>query len=134
MPNRTLHYLTGEQLELIHAGILAKSGGLFGTRTPGVLAGLETTSRQEVYGKELYPTIHEKAAVYARVIITQHPFLDGNKRSGIMAAFTFLEVNGYRMTATNDEVFDYAREIATHSPEIPSIASWLEAHCERVTM
>ena len=83
-------YLTAEQLELIHAGVLAKSGGLFGTREPGVIAGLGSSPRQSVFGKELHPTLFHKAAVYMHTIITQHPFLDGNKRIGIISAFTFL--------------------------------------------
>ncbi|HEX2792574.1 MAG TPA: type II toxin-antitoxin system death-on-curing family toxin [Candidatus Paceibacterota bacterium] len=123
-----LIYLTREQLELIHAGVLAKSAGLFGTREHGVLLGLEDSPRQEVFGKELYPTIFHKAAVYARTIITQHPFLDGNKRTGIMAALTFLDVNGHTITASDDDVFDEALAIATQKPEIEEIAAWLESH------
>lgn len=125
-------YLTAEQLELIHAGVLAKTGGLFGTREPGALAGLESSPRQSVFGKELHPTLFHKAAVYMRTIITQHPFLDGNKRTGMMSAFTFLEVNGYRMTATDDGVFEYALFVATEKPEGDIIARWLEAHTTKV--
>ena len=123
-------YLTAEQIELIHAGVLAKSGGLFGTRERGVLAGLESSPRQSVFGKELHPTLFHKAAAYIRTIIIQHPFLDGNKRTGMMSGFTFLEVNGYRITASDDEVFDLALVIATEKPEGDVIALWLEAHSE----
>lgn len=125
-------YLTAEQVELIHAGVLAKSGGLFGTREHGVLAGLESSPRQSVFGKELHPTLFHKAAAYMRTIINQHPFLDGNKRTGMMSGFTFLEVNGYRITASDDEVFEYALSIATEKPEGDSIALWLEEHSEVV--
>ena len=125
-------YLTVEQLELIHAGVLAKSGGLFGTRERGVIAGLESSPRQSVFGKELHPTLFHKAAVYMRTIITQHPFLDGNKRTGMMSAFTFLEVNGYRMTATDDEVFEYAIFMATEKPDGNVIALWLKSRATRV--
>jgi death on curing protein len=126
-------YLTAEQIELIHAGVLAKSGGLFGTREPGVLAGLESSPRQDVFGKELHPTLFHKTAVYMRTIITQHPFLDGNKRTGIMSSFTFLEVNGYRMIATDDEVFKYALFTATEKPDGDAIARWLESHATKVS-
>lgn len=121
-----IHILSAEQLELIHAGVLAKSGGLFGTREPNVLLKLESSPRQAVFGRELYPTLFHKAALYMRTIIAEHPFLDGNKRTGMMAAFTLLEVNGYRMTATDDNVFDYALIVATHKPEIDAIAIWLK--------
>lgn len=125
MPNI---YLTVEQLELIHAGVLAKSGGLFGTREPGVVAKLGSLPRQAVFGKELYPTMFHKAGVYLRTIITEHPFLDGNKRTGMMAAFTFLEVNGYQVTATDDDVFTFALVVATEKPEIGVVAEWLKSH------
>ncbi len=119
-------YLTAEQLELIHAGVLAKSGGLFGTRERNVLVGLESSPRQSVFGKELYPTLFLKASVYAHSIIAYHPFLDGNKRTGIISAFTFLELNGYRIVATDDEVFTYVLMIATENSEIEQIAQWFK--------
>ena len=125
-------YLTAEQIELIHAGILAKSGGLFGTREPGVVAGLESSPRQSVFGKELHLTLFHKAAVYMRTIIAQHPFLDSNKRTGMMSAFTFLEVNGYHMTATDGEVFEYALFMATEKPEGDIVALWLESHAKKI--
>jgi death-on-curing protein len=127
----SLLYLTAEQIELIHAAVLAKSGGLFGTRTPGVLASLEASPRQSVFGQELYPTPHHKAAVYARSIIAEHPFADGNKRTGMMTAFTFLEINGYTMTATDRAVFEYAIAIATDKPELADIALWLKKHSRK---
>jgi death-on-curing protein len=121
-------FLTVAQLELIYAGVLAKSGGLYGTRNPGVLAALETKPRQKVFGKVLCRTLYEQAAVYAETIISQYPFVDGNKRTGIMAAFTFLEVNGRRVIASDNEVFDYALEIATDRLSIKHIAHWLRQH------
>lgn len=128
----SIAYLTAAQLELIHAGVLAKSGGLFGTRTAHVLEKLESLPQLAVFGKELYPTIFDKAAAYARTIITEHPFLDGNKRTGMMSAFTFLEINGYRMTATDDDVFDYALVIATQKPESEVIGAWLALHAAKL--
>ncbi len=125
-------YLTAEQIELVHAGVLAKSGGLFGTRESGVLIGLESSPRQAVFGKELYPTIFNKAAVYLRTVTSEHPFLDGNKRTGIMAAFTFLEVNEYVVTATDNEVFEYVLSVATERPDIEAITAWLESHTKPV--
>lgn len=130
MPKKII-YLTVEQLELIHAGILAKSGGLFGTRELGIIVGLESSPRQSVFGKELHPTLFHKAAVYMHTIITQHPFLDGNKRTGIMSAFTFLEVNGYKITATDSEVFEYALFVATGKPEKDIIAHWLKSRSKK---
>ena len=125
-------HLIAEQVELIHAGVLAKSGGLFGTRDTRILEKLESSPRQAVFGKELYPTLFHKAAVYAHTIIAEHPFLDGNKRTGMIAAFTFLDVNEYKSTATDNEVFEYAITIATEKIEIEAIAHWLKSHSRKV--
>lgn len=125
-------YLTAEQITLIHAGVLAKSGGLFGTRSAVVLEKLATSPHQAVFGKELYPTLSHKASVYLRTIIAEHPFLDGNKRTGIMVAFTFLEVNGMRIIADDDEVFRYALAVAVEKPDIEAIAHWLSRHAKKV--
>jgi death on curing protein len=127
MPKRTI-FLTAARLELIHAGVLAKSGGLFGTRDSRVLLKLEDSPQQAVFGKELYPTLFHKAGVYARTIITEHPFLDGNKRTGMIAALTFLEVNGLTLTQTDDDIYTYAIAIATQKLGIEDIAKWLKAH------
>ncbi len=125
--------LTVEQLELIHAAVLAKSGGLFGTRDPSTLKSLETKPLQAVFGKTLYPTIFQKAATYAYLIITQHPFADGNKRTGVMSALTFLEVNGYDIVATDDELFDLALHIVTKKPDVADIAEWFATHTQKQT-
>lgn len=129
--SQNLIFLTAEQLELIHAGVLAKSGGAYGTRNPGLLQSLETKPKQAFYGKVLYPSVLEKAAVYMHTIITMHPFVDGNKRTGMMATFTFLEVNGYRVTATDDAVFEYALFVATKKPEVSEIAAWLKKRTKK---
>ena len=120
-----------DDLELIHMQIIDVSGGSHGTRDRGRLESALASMQQEVFGKELYKTIFEKAAALARGIIADHPFVDGNKRTGIMSALIFLNLNGYDTSSLqNKDLEDFAVKIAVDQLEIPEIAMWLEK-CSR---
>ena len=85
--------------------------------------------QQATFGQELYPTAYDKAAVLMRGIIADHPFVDGNKRSGIMSALVFLNLNKYNTNSLADkELEDFAVQVAVERLETPAIASWLKAH------
>lgn len=113
-------------IELIHLQIIDASGGSHGARDRGRLAAVIATQTQEVFGKELYPTFHDKAAALARGIIADHPFFDGNKRTGIMLAIIFLENNGYRTVIDDKELEDFAVQIAVERLDVPAITLWLK--------
>lgn len=117
-------------IELIHLQIIDASGGSHGTRDRGRLAAVVAAQTQEVFGKELYPTLHDKAAALARGIIADHPFFDGNKRTGIMLAIIFLENNGCRTVIDDKELEDFAVQIAVERLDIPIIATWLKERSE----
>lgn len=117
-------------IELIHLQIIDASGGSHGTRDRGRLASVVAAQTQEVFGKEMYPTLHDKAAALARGIIADHPFFDGNKRTGIMLAIIYLENNGCRTVINDTELEDFAVQIAVERLDIPIIATWLKERSE----
>ena len=108
-------------------------GGAHGIRDNNLLLSVEQLPKQTAFGAQLYPTPYLKAAVYARNIITSHPFLDGNKRTGITCATVFLENNGYTFIAKEGELQDYAVEIANTKPSLEEIAKWLKKHSKRIS-
>lgn len=124
-------YLTKEQLVLIHSLIVNETGGSHGIRDPRPILSLEHSPRQIVFGRELYPTPFLKAAVYAREIITAHPFVDGNKRTAMAAATVFLEHNGYQFTAHKGEITKFALKIIGKKLDLEAIAAWLERHAKK---
>lgn len=63
-----------------------------------------------------------------RGIIADHPFVDGNKRTGMLVALTFIEINSYKTFIKNGELEDFAVQIAVEKCGIPEIAKWLRAH------
>jgi len=118
-----------DDIELIHMQIIDASGGSQGTRDRGRLEAAVATQTQSVSGRELYVSLCGKAAALCRGIIADHPFVDGNKRTGIMAALLFMEWNGISTKLTDAELEDFAVRIAIDHLDIPAISAWLEVHC-----
>jgi death-on-curing family protein len=83
---------------------------------------------QEIFGVERHPSIFNKAATYLFYIIKDHIFCDGNKRTGMVAAFTFLDINGIeiRITVNWKRIVNYAERIAGCKPNIEHISKWLK--------
>ena len=127
-----MKYLTGEQIILIHSIVIDETGGSHGIREHDIILSLENTPRQHVFGKELYPTIFLKAAVYTRHIIFYHPFLDGNKRSGMASASVFLENKGWKIFVKEGEIKTFALNIVAEKMEIEKIAAWFKKHSKKL--
>lgn len=124
-----MKFLTTDDLAIIHTQIIDASGGADGIRDMGRLKSAVASLKQEVFGEALYPTIYEKAAVLMRAIIAEHPFVDGNKRTGMMCALIFLNLNGYQTEILQDqELEDFAVQVAVEHLDIPMIAAWFKAH------
>lgn len=120
--------LTLEQLLELHVLVIMQTGGSEGIRDLGRLEAAIATQTQVVFGEELYTTMLEKAAAMIRGIIGDHAFVDGNKRTGMLAGLTFLEVNHINFKAQQGELEDFAVKVATEHPEVPAIAAWLKTH------
>jgi death-on-curing protein len=92
------YWLNQEISLMIHGELLARFGGLEGIRDQGLLESSLDRPRQAFHCVQ--PTIFELAAAYSHGLVKNHPFLDGNKRIGFMATYTFLGLNGYQLTAS----------------------------------
>lgn len=86
-------FITIQEVIDDHAEIVCRYGGVQGIRDIGLLASAIEMPKATMFGKDLHPTIFDKAAAYLFHIICNHPFLDGNKRTGTMTALTFLRQN-----------------------------------------
>ncbi|HMP76214.1 MAG TPA: type II toxin-antitoxin system death-on-curing family toxin [Kiritimatiellia bacterium] len=110
-----------------HEDMLAQFGGLPGVRDLGLLESALNRPRQLfVYGA---PDLFEMAAAYAAGIVRNHPFLDGNKRAGFMAAALFLETNGISFEAPEEEVVLQTLALAAGELDERGYAKWLRATC-----
>jgi death-on-curing protein len=113
----------------IHEMMLAQHGGLAGVRDEGLLeSALAKPQNLFAYGS---PTLAELAASYAAGIVHNHPFLDGNKRTGFMLAATFLELNGLVFTATEESVVEQTLALAAGELKETGYAAWLKANSRK---
>lgn len=111
----------------IHDDLLADFGGSPGVRDEGLLeSALARPANFFVYGK---PTIFDLAAAYAFGIIANHPFIDGNKRTGFMAAYVFLARNGYLLTASEPDATAATFALASKQMTEPEYAHWIRGNC-----
>ena len=120
-----MRYLTSEQLLFIHSRLIAETGGSHGVRD---LARLESAVArpQAVFNrKELYPDVFLKAAALLDSLVNNHPFLGGNKRTGIAATALFLHANGRQLTASTSELEEFTLEAVTSHPDLIILADWL---------
>ena len=107
--------------------LLERFGGLAGIRDETLLeSALHRPQHLFAYGK---PTLFELATAYAAGIVMNHPFLDGNKRAGFMAAYIFLGANGCEVEAPEEEVVLRTLGLAAGEIEEAEYAAWLEKSC-----
>ncbi len=110
-----------------HEMLLARFGGLEGLRDEGLLESALARPLQLLsYGN---PSLFDLAAAYAHGIVKNHPFLDGNKRSGLMAAAMFLEINGWNFQAPEEEAVLQTLALAAGEIGAEIYAKWLEDSC-----
>lgn len=110
-----------------HDALLARFGGLGGLRDEGLLdSALNRPLHFFHYGK---PSLFDLAAAYAEGIVKNHPFLDGNKRSGLMAAALFLESNGYVFQAPEEEAVLQTLALAADDIGAAEFSGWLAKSC-----
>jgi death-on-curing protein len=120
--------LSPHQVLFLHARLIEETGGSHGVRDMGLLLSALGRPKATFEGKELPPTIFVKASALAESMINNHPFVDGNKRTGIGAAVLFLSLNGYVLTASNQELLDLTMEIAQKKTAIEEVANWFEKY------
>ena len=112
----------------IHDQGVALYGGSYGIRDLNEIESIINNIYLTFGGQELYPELTDKASFLAFGLIKNHAFIDGNKRVGVATMITFLEMNGYQIQATNEEMIDFGLSVATSEMEQEEIKAWIEAH------
>jgi death-on-curing protein len=123
-----MNYLTAEQVLFLHARLIEETGGSHGVRDVALLESAVARPRATFDEVELYPDLFYKAAALMDSLIRNHPFIDGNKRTGIAAAALFLRQNGRCLTAANSELEAFTLYVTESRPDVSEIAVWLETH------
>ena len=114
----------------MHERLLAEHGGAAGIRDPGLLDSALARPRQlHAYGE---PDTCDMAAAYAAGIIRNHPFVDGNKRTGFMSAYLFMAEKGLQLRASEVEVVQTVTLLAAREIDEAEFAAWLRQHDEPI--
>lgn len=123
-------WVTVTAIHTMHEELIAEHGGSSGVRDQGLLeSALARPQNLLAYGK---PTLAEMAASYAFGIARNHPFVDGNKRTALMAAYVFLGLNGQRLVAPEAEAVVMTVELASGVCGEAEYSAWLAAHLEPI--
>ena len=120
--SQKIKFLTVKDIKYIHRCQVELFGGLHGIRDQDLLASAVHEPKVTFDGKFLYQDIYIMAAAYVFGVIKNHPFIDGNKRTGIESAFLFLRLNNISIVFNQGEMINFAVAIATSNLKIDEIA------------
>jgi death on curing protein len=114
----------------LHDRLLALDGGAAGVRDEALLQSA-LARPQQLYAYGRHPGIVELATAYVAGIVGNHPFVDGNKRTGFVIGVLFLEMNGYRFTASEEDSTQAVMGLATGTLDEAAFAAWMQANAKR---
>ena len=119
---------SSEKVKLLHQLMAEATGGSVGVRDEGLLDSAIEGAFASFDGVELYPSKEEKAAKLGYSLISNHAFVDGNKRIGVYVMLSFLELNGIHIEATDEDVVSLGLGVADGSMEQKDILDWIHKH------
>jgi death on curing protein len=126
----------------LHGRLLALEGGAAGLRDKGLLESAlkkaptlcrrrKGRGTRKIESKAMRLDIAQMAAAYTACIVLDHPFIDGNKRTGFVAGVLFLELNGYRFVASEEDTARAVLSLAAGTMEVAAFAAWMRANLKR---
>ena len=117
-----------EKVLLLHQLIAQETGGEVGLRDQALLDAALASAFAGVADREFYQSKEEKAAKLGFDLISNHAFLDGNKRIGMYVMLTFLEANGIALEATNEDVAEAGLAVASGTMDYDDLLAWVQQH------
>ena len=120
--------LTVSEILRLHQKLLDATGGLSGTRDLGLLESAVYSANQVFGEEEAYPTVEQRAARLAYAITQNHPFVDGNKRIGMLVMLMTLRLNHVQIQYTQAELIQLGLSVADNSYRYEDILTWINNH------
>lgn len=125
-----MRFLTVAEVLETYQRVMAQSGGLVGILDFGALESAIAQPYMTFDGNELYPSLAEKAAALGFSLIQNHPFTDGNKRTGHAVMAMFLTMNGYQIKASVDQQVEIILSVASGNLHREGFTTWLASHIQ----
>ena len=126
-----MNLLSAQQVLFLHARLIEETGGSHGLRDIALLESAVARPQATFDRADLYPDLFTKAAALMHSLIANHPFVDGNKRTGIAAAGLMLMRNGWRLEASNAQLEAFTLRVARGESDSAEIARWLRSNSLR---
>lgn len=120
--------LTVDEVIELHTKLIAKTGGSDGLRDLGLLESAVYSAQSSFGDEELYPTTPEKAARLMYALVSNHAFVDGNKRIGVFVMLMTLKLNGVAIHYTQSELIELGLATASGKAKYEDILSWIQNH------
>lgn len=117
-----------EKILLLHKLMIAETGGSAGVRDMDMLDSAVESAFATFDGKDLYPSKEEKAAAIGYGLISDHAFIDGNKRIGMYIMLTFLEVNGITLSLSDGDIVSAGLSVASGKMDRNDLLKWITDH------
>ena len=117
-----------EKVLLLHQLVAEETGGAVGLRDEALLESALENAFAGFGDEEFYPTKEEKGARLGYTLVSNHAFVDGNKRIGMYIMLTFLEVNGVRIDCTNEELVEVGLSVAAGTMRYEELRDWVIEH------
>lgn len=125
-------YLTLEQIIIIHEDQIVRYGGSSGLRDVSLLESAVFRPQSSFGGEDLYPTVFNKASALIHSLVLNHPFIDGNKRTGTVSLLVFLEMNGYRLQVTQKALVNTVLEVESKKINIEKLSAWIKKYTKKI--
>ena len=117
--------ISPDMAKLLHQLIAQETGGSIGVRDEGLLNSALESAFATFDGQDLYPDKEEKAARIGYSLISNHAFVDGNKRIGMHIMLTFLEINGIKLKLTNEDIVNAGLGVASGAMSYEDLLQWI---------
>ena len=117
-----------DKVKLLHQMLAEAKGGSVGVRDEGLLDSALESAFTRFGDQEFYPSKEDKGARLGYALISNHAFVDGNKRIGIYIMLTFLEMNGIRIRCTDEELVHVGLSVADGSMKYDELLQWVRDH------
>ena len=120
--------LSKEQILVLHEQLIEETGGSSGLKDEGLLESALASPFQSFDGKDLFPSVYQKAARLGFGLASNHAFIDGNKRIGAHAMLVFLLLNGVEIEYSQEELIYLFLGIANGEKDYPNVLNWIVSH------
>lgn len=121
-----------EDIIELHRQSIDIYGGAVGFRDIGLLESAIARPFQTFGGEDLYPTVFEKAAALGESLIVNHPFVDGNKRTGFLAMIALVQEDDFYFHAHQDDAYAFTIDISTGTKRFEEIVDWLKTNSKTI--